>query len=79
MQLLRSLCRIQAPSGHETALTHFVLDYVRDNKSAWRYQPQIIADERFQDCILLVFGQCGGLCKRLESVVVVFCPVSPAT
>ncbi|MBF9222138.1 M20/M25/M40 family metallo-hydrolase [Hymenobacter ruricola] len=57
MQLLHSLCRIQAPSGHETALTHFVLDYVRQHQATWQHQPQVLADERFQDCILLVFGQ----------------------
>ncbi|MBD2721807.1 M20/M25/M40 family metallo-hydrolase [Hymenobacter armeniacus] len=57
MQLLRSLCRIQAPSGNESALTRFVLDYVRQHQGTWRHQPQVIADDRFQDCIVLVFGQ----------------------
>ena len=57
MQLLHALCRIPAPAGHETALTQFVLDYVRQHQHTWRNQPQIIADERFQDCVLLVFGQ----------------------
>ena len=57
MHLLHSLCRLPAPAGNEAALTQFVLDYVRQQQSTWRHQPQIIADERFQDCILLVFGQ----------------------
>jgi putative aminopeptidase FrvX len=57
MQLLHSLCRVQAPSGNETALSQFVLRYVREQQSTWRHQPQVIADDRFQDCILLVFGQ----------------------
>ena len=57
MQLLHALCRIPAPAGHETALTEFVLDYVRQQQRTWLHQPQVIADERFQDCILLVFGQ----------------------
>ena len=57
MHLLHSLCRLPAPAGNEAALTQFVLDYVRQQQGTWRYQPQIIADERFQDCILLVFGQ----------------------
>ncbi|UOQ97063.1 M20/M25/M40 family metallo-hydrolase [Hymenobacter sp. 5317J-9] len=57
MQLLRSLCRIQAPSGNESALTRFVLDYVRQHQGTWRHQPQVVADDRFQDCIVLVFGQ----------------------
>ncbi|MDO7846752.1 M20/M25/M40 family metallo-hydrolase [Hymenobacter sp. M29] len=57
MQLLHSLCRIAAPAGNEAPLSRFVLDYVRQHQGNWRYQPQIIADERFQDCLLLVFGQ----------------------
>jgi putative aminopeptidase FrvX len=57
MHLLHSLCRLPAPAGNEAALTQFVLDYVRQQQSTWRHQPQIIADERFQDCILLVFGK----------------------
>jgi putative aminopeptidase FrvX len=57
MHLLHSLCRLPAPAGNEAALTQFVLDYVRQQQGTWRHQPQIIADERFQDCILLVFGK----------------------
>ena len=57
MQLLHSLCRLPAPAGNEAALTQFVLRYVRQQQATWRHQPQIIADDRFQDCIVLVFGQ----------------------
>lgn len=58
MQLLQTLCRIPAPAGEEIALTRFILDYVRQHGPNWRYPPQIIHDEaRFQDCVLLVFGQ----------------------
>ncbi|MDO7853066.1 M20/M25/M40 family metallo-hydrolase [Hymenobacter convexus] len=57
MQLLHALCRVAAPAGNEAPLSRFVLDYVRQHQGSWRYQPQIIADERFQDCLLLVFGQ----------------------
>jgi putative aminopeptidase FrvX len=57
MHLLHSLCRLPAPAGNEAALTKFVLDYVRQQQAAWLHQPRIIADERFQDCILLVFGK----------------------
>ncbi|MFC7670050.1 hypothetical protein ACFQT0_23785 [Hymenobacter humi] len=39
------------------ALTHFVLNYVQEAQAAWQHQPTIIADDRFQDCILLVFGK----------------------
>ena len=58
MQLLQTLCRIPAPAGEEAALTRFILDYVRQHSPGWRHPPQVIHDEaRFQDCVLLVFGQ----------------------
>ena len=57
MHLLHTLCRVPAPAGNEAPLTRFVLDYVRRQQAGWRHQPHIIADERFQDCALLVFGQ----------------------
>ena len=57
MHLLHSLCRVPAPAGNEVALTRFVLDYVRQQRSSWRHPPHILADERFQDCLVLVFGQ----------------------
>ena len=57
MQLLHSLCRVPAPAGNEAALTQFVLNYVHEHQASWEHRPEIIADDRFQDCILLVFGQ----------------------
>ena len=57
MHLLHSLCRVPAPAGNEVALTRFVLDYVRQQRPSWRHPPHILADERFQDCLVLVFGQ----------------------
>ncbi|MGI4862319.1 MAG: M20/M25/M40 family metallo-hydrolase [Janthinobacterium lividum] len=58
MQLLQTLCQFPAPSGEEAGLTRFVLNYVREQAPSWQHQPQILHDEaRFQDCLLLVFGQ----------------------
>jgi putative aminopeptidase FrvX len=58
MQLLKTLCQIPAPSGEEAALTRFVLDYVRQHGPGWQHPPLVVHDEsRFQDCVLLVFGQ----------------------
>ena len=57
MQLLETLCRIAAPSGHESPMTAFVLDYVRQSQAAWHCQPQILAGDGLQDCVVLVFGQ----------------------
>ena len=58
MHLLKTLCAFPAPSGEEAALTRFVLNYVREHGPGWRQPPVVIYDEsRFQDCLLLVFGQ----------------------
>ncbi|MBO3272487.1 M20/M25/M40 family metallo-hydrolase [Hymenobacter defluvii] len=57
MQLLRTLCHIQAPSGHETRLTEFLLQYIATEQKNWQTTPQVLAGEQFQDCIILVFGQ----------------------
>ena len=57
MHLLHALCRLPAPSGNEAALSAFVLDYIRQRQAAWRTIPIIIADKRFQDSIVLVFGE----------------------
>ncbi|MFA0961347.1 M20/M25/M40 family metallo-hydrolase [Roseivirga sp. BDSF3-8] len=57
MELLKTLCEIHAPSGNESAMTDFVLDYVKSNKSKWTVQPKVISGDSFQDCIILVFGE----------------------
>ncbi|MGI4873447.1 MAG: M20/M25/M40 family metallo-hydrolase [Janthinobacterium lividum] len=58
MELLHTLCQIAAPSGEESGIKQFVLDYVHTHSSGWRCPPLVLHDEvRFQDCLLLVFGQ----------------------
>jgi putative aminopeptidase FrvX len=58
MQLLKTLCQLPAPSGEEAALTRFLLAYVRQHGPGWQHPPLVVHDEaRFQDCLLLVFGQ----------------------
>lgn len=58
MQLLKTLCQLPAPSGEEAGLTTFILNYVREHGPSWRQPPLVVHDEnRFQDCLLLVFGQ----------------------
>jgi putative aminopeptidase FrvX len=58
MHLLKTLCAFPAPSGEETGLTQFVLNYVREYGPSWRQPPLVVHDERrLQDCLLLVFGQ----------------------
>lgn len=57
MQLLKQLCSIHAPSGNESAMTQFLLDYIMKNKSSWKVQPKLYSGEGFQNCIVLVFGK----------------------
>jgi putative aminopeptidase FrvX len=54
--LLKKLCSIHAPSGNESLLTSFLLDYINENKSSWKVAPVIYSGRDFQDCIVLVFG-----------------------
>jgi len=57
MQLLKQLCGIQAPSGNESAMTEFVIDYISANKKNWATKPKVFYGDGFQDCIILVFGK----------------------
>ena len=57
MQLLRALCQISAPSGHEAPLTEYLLDYIRTHQAGWRTVPTVLTGGEFQDCIILVFGK----------------------
>ncbi|WP_151087669.1 zinc-binding metallopeptidase family protein [Hymenobacter baengnokdamensis] len=58
MQLLKTLCQLPAPAGEEAKLTTFLLNYVQEHGPSWRQPPLLVHDEnRFQDCLLLVFGQ----------------------
>jgi putative aminopeptidase FrvX len=57
MELLHTLCRLPAPSGNEAAMAKFLLQYISEQAPNWRVQPQVVAGEKFQDCIILVFGQ----------------------
>ncbi|HRG60154.1 MAG TPA: M20/M25/M40 family metallo-hydrolase [Bacteroidia bacterium] len=56
-ELLKQMCRIHAPSGNETEMTEFLLNYINTNKNSWKVQPDILAGDEFQDCIVLVFGE----------------------
>jgi len=55
--LLRTMSAIHAPSGNETPMRDFLLSYIRKEKSKWAVQPKIYAGEKWQDCIILVFGK----------------------
>lgn len=57
MELLKKLCSVEAPSGNESAMTEFILDYVKTNQSNWKVRPEIFSGEKFQDCVVLIFGK----------------------
>lgn len=55
--LLKQLCEIQAPSGHEKPVKEFLLNYTKREKKHWLSQPEIIEGNEFQDCFMLKFGK----------------------
>jgi putative aminopeptidase FrvX len=55
--LLKHLCEIPAPSGHEKPLSDFLLQWIKKEKKKWKVQPTIVVGEEFQDCIILKFGK----------------------
>ncbi len=57
MKLLEQLCAIHAPSGNETLMTEFLLNYINTEKQNWLTQPEIYSGEGFQNCIVLIFGK----------------------
>ena len=56
MELLKKMCEVHAPSGEETSMTNFILNYVEENKESWKVQPMVHTGQGFQDNIILVFG-----------------------
>lgn len=57
MQLLKTLCNIQSPSGCELPMHEFLLSYIEKEKKNWKVMPQIIYGDDFQHCIILIFGK----------------------
>ena len=57
MELLKTLCHIEAPSGSEQNMTEFVLDYIKSHQDSWKVKPELFYGDGFQDCIVLVFGK----------------------
>jgi putative aminopeptidase FrvX len=56
-QLLKQLCEIHAPSGHELPVKEFLINYIKKERKTWAAQPEIIEGEGFQDCLILKFGK----------------------
>ncbi|MEJ6490848.1 MAG: aminopeptidase [Flavobacteriales bacterium] len=56
MKLLEKLISIRGASGDESRMKEFILEFVQENKSFWKVQPEIIAGDEMQDTLVLVFG-----------------------
>ena len=56
-ELLKNLCEVAAPSGHEKPLKDFLLNYVKKEKKNWKVKPIVIDSVEFQDCFILKFGK----------------------
>lgn len=57
MELLEKLCGIRATSGDESQMTQFLLDYIQKEQTHWRVKPRAFHGDKFQDAIVLVFGE----------------------
>jgi len=57
MKLLQQLCQIHAPSGDESGMKKFLLNYITREKKNWKAKPQVFHGPELQDCIILKFGK----------------------
>jgi len=57
VKLLKELCKIFGPSGQETAVRNYIIDYVTARKNTWKVQPELYYGKDFQDCLVLKFGK----------------------
>ena len=55
-KLLKKLCAIHAPAGDETAMTEFLLAYIKKNAKDWKVKPKVLSGPDFQNAVVLVFG-----------------------
>ncbi len=55
--LLKQLCEIHAPSGAESPVKEFLINYIKNEQKNWKHRPQLIRGEKFQDCLVLKFGK----------------------
>lgn len=55
--LIKKMCAIHAPSGNETAMKDFLLEYIQKHSPDWKHQPKLIHGKGLQDNLILVFGK----------------------
>lgn len=67
--LLKKLQSIQAPSGEESSMRDFLIDYVEQNKSSWDVVPELVYGDKIQDCLILNFGKARtGIFAHMDSI-----------
>jgi putative aminopeptidase FrvX len=54
--LLEQLCAIHAPSGDESLMKEFLLNYISKNAKNWKVQPEVFDNDEFGDSFILKFG-----------------------
>jgi putative aminopeptidase FrvX len=57
LSLLKTLCAIHAPSGHERPVRDFLIDYIKAHRDTWKVKPKLIYGKGFQDCLIVEFGR----------------------
>lgn len=57
MELLKQLTEVRAAASDEGAMKQFLMNYIQENASNWKVQPQIFEGRQFQDCMVVVFGK----------------------
>jgi len=55
--LLEKLVACRGTSGDESRVRDFIIDYVQNNKSTWKVQPELIFGNSLQDSLILTFGE----------------------
>ena len=57
MNLLKQLCETHAPSGEESPMSQFLINYIEKNQMKWKVKPTLHYGDGLQDNIIMVFGK----------------------
>jgi len=57
LNLLKTLCAIHGPSGHERPVRDFLIDHIKTHRDSWKTKPKLIYGKGFQDCLIVEFGR----------------------
>jgi putative aminopeptidase FrvX len=57
LDLLKSLCAIHGPSGHERPVRDFLIDLIKKTSKTWTTKPKLLYGNKFQDGLIVVLGK----------------------